>query len=185
MTRGDSNIIYSRVNFDIIMQISSINLEVKSWENQNVEWKETWHDEYLKWICGFANVQGDILLEIYDSAEKLKQERIEREEAERKRREEEACKKEIQKLYNIEVDQTNALINCAEDYEIACKIRHYITKIESSDSLDEETKEWIEWAKAKADWYDPIISQKDKLFGVRQHKKDTRTTVKMACIFLF
>lgn len=27
-------------------------------ENQNVEWKETWKDEYLKWICGFANAQG-------------------------------------------------------------------------------------------------------------------------------
>ena len=27
-------------------------------ESQNVEWKETWRDEYLKWICGFANAQG-------------------------------------------------------------------------------------------------------------------------------
>ena len=27
-------------------------------ESQNVEYKETWRDEYLKWICGFANAQG-------------------------------------------------------------------------------------------------------------------------------
>ena len=27
-------------------------------ESQNIEWKETWRDEYLKWICGFANAQG-------------------------------------------------------------------------------------------------------------------------------
>ncbi len=27
-------------------------------ENQNTEWKESWRDEYLKWICGFANAQG-------------------------------------------------------------------------------------------------------------------------------
>ena len=27
-------------------------------ENQNIEYKETWRDEYLKWICGFANAQG-------------------------------------------------------------------------------------------------------------------------------
>ncbi len=27
-------------------------------ESQNIEWKESWHDEYLKWICGFANAQG-------------------------------------------------------------------------------------------------------------------------------
>lgn len=30
-------------------------------ENQNVEYKESWRDEYLKWICGFANAQGGIL----------------------------------------------------------------------------------------------------------------------------
>ena len=27
-------------------------------ENQNIEYKETWRDDYLKWICGFANAQG-------------------------------------------------------------------------------------------------------------------------------
>ena len=31
-------------------------------ENQNLEWKESWHDEYLKWICGFANAEGGVLL---------------------------------------------------------------------------------------------------------------------------
>ena len=27
-------------------------------EQQNIEWKARWNDEYLKWICGFANAQG-------------------------------------------------------------------------------------------------------------------------------
>jgi ATP-dependent DNA helicase RecG len=27
-------------------------------EQQNIEWKENWRDEFLKWICGFANAQG-------------------------------------------------------------------------------------------------------------------------------
>lgn len=27
-------------------------------EHQNIEWKESWRDEYLKWICGFANAKG-------------------------------------------------------------------------------------------------------------------------------
>ena len=27
-------------------------------ECHNIEWKESWRDEYLKWICGFANAQG-------------------------------------------------------------------------------------------------------------------------------
>ena len=27
-------------------------------ENQNIEWKSKWNNEYLEWICGFANAQG-------------------------------------------------------------------------------------------------------------------------------
>ena len=27
-------------------------------ESQNIEYKESWRDEYLKWVCGFANAQG-------------------------------------------------------------------------------------------------------------------------------
>lgn len=27
-------------------------------EQQNIEWKESWRDEYLKWISGFANANG-------------------------------------------------------------------------------------------------------------------------------
>lgn len=31
-------------------------------EHQNLEWKESWRDEYLRWICGFANAQGGKLV---------------------------------------------------------------------------------------------------------------------------
>ncbi|GHV65278.1 ATP-dependent DNA helicase [Bacteroidia bacterium] len=27
-------------------------------EKQNIEYKSSWHDDYLKWVCGFANAQG-------------------------------------------------------------------------------------------------------------------------------
>ena len=30
-------------------------------EDKHTEWKESWRDEYLKWICGFANAQGGVL----------------------------------------------------------------------------------------------------------------------------
>jgi len=30
-------------------------------EDQNIEWKENWKDEYIKWICGFANAVGGII----------------------------------------------------------------------------------------------------------------------------
>ena len=30
-------------------------------ESQNIEWKKSWRDEYIKWICGFANANGGTL----------------------------------------------------------------------------------------------------------------------------
>ena len=31
-------------------------------ENQHTEWKESWRDEFIKWICGFANAAGGKLI---------------------------------------------------------------------------------------------------------------------------
>ncbi len=31
-------------------------------EQQDIEWKISWRDEYLKWICGFANAKGGKLI---------------------------------------------------------------------------------------------------------------------------
>lgn len=31
-------------------------------ETQAIEFKESWRDEYLKWICGFANAEGGVLV---------------------------------------------------------------------------------------------------------------------------
>ena len=40
-------------------------------ENQRLECKEVWRDEYLKWICGFANAQGGkIIIGKNDKGEK-------------------------------------------------------------------------------------------------------------------
>ncbi|MFZ6665215.1 ATP-binding protein [Peijinzhouia sedimentorum] len=30
-------------------------------EHQNIEWKEFWHNDHFKWVCGFANAQGGTL----------------------------------------------------------------------------------------------------------------------------
>ena len=30
-------------------------------ESENIEWKQSWHDDYLKWVCGFANAVGGVI----------------------------------------------------------------------------------------------------------------------------
>ena len=34
---------------------------IYSHENQNLDWKQSWHDKYLHWICGYANASGGVL----------------------------------------------------------------------------------------------------------------------------
>ena len=31
-------------------------------EAQSIEWKRSWRDQYLRWICGFANAEGGTLV---------------------------------------------------------------------------------------------------------------------------
>ena len=64
----------------------------------------------------------DMMLSIYGEAEQVKQARLAREEAERQRQEQERKREEQRQQYNAEVDRTLALVNCAADYEIACRI---------------------------------------------------------------
>lgn len=115
---------------------------------------------------------GNIMVELYEAAEAIKKAREAREEAERRRQEEERRKEERRKRYNVEVDRTLALTNLADDYDMACRIRRYIAVVEASGSPSEETAEWIKWARAKADWYDPTVAKEDNYFGKREHQKD-------------
>jgi hypothetical protein len=115
---------------------------------------------------------GDIMIELYEASDVIRKEREVREEAERKRQEEERRKEERRERYNAEVDRTLSLVNLAGDYETSCKIRHYVSAVETSGNLDEKTMAWIKWAKAKADWYDPTMAREDEFFGKRDHKKN-------------
>lgn len=116
---------------------------------------------------------GDMLIELYEESEVVRKNREALEEAMRKKAEERRLRKERRIRYNEEVDRTITLTNIAKDYDMACKIRVYIEALESKVEInDEKTKEWINWAKKKADWFDPTVARKDELFGQREHGED-------------
>lgn len=114
---------------------------------------------------------GDILFRIYEKSEALRIERERREEEYRKMQEESRRKEEARKRKDDEIERTKELINQAEDYRIACEIRKYISAVAQKKNIDTDTADWIEWAKKKADWYDPIIAATDECFGKREHWK--------------
>ena len=40
-------------------------------ESQHTEYKQSWRDEYLKWVSGFANAEGGVLAIGRDDAGKV------------------------------------------------------------------------------------------------------------------
>ena len=115
---------------------------------------------------------GEILLDLYLQSEDIKIEREKQEEAKRKEEEERRQRELYRQKYNDEVAKLEALTNAAHDYETACRIRAYIAAVESTPELDADTLDWITWAKAKADWYDPTVAATDSVFGKRNHSAD-------------
>ena len=48
------------------------------------------------------------------------------------------------------------------------KIRAMAAAAEANGSASEE---WLAWARAKADWYDPTVAATDEFFGKRKHEE--------------
>ena len=116
---------------------------------------------------------GDMLIELYGESEVVRKNREAYEEEKRREAEEKRLREERRNRYNEEVDKTAALTNMAQDYDIASKIRAYINAMEPKvDMKDEKTAEFIDWAKKKADWFDPTVAREDELFGEREHEKN-------------
>ena len=111
---------------------------------------------------------GEILIAFYEASYDVRLKRLEREEKERIEKENRRKREEIRERYNQEVDNTEGLVNEANDYETACRIRQYVAAVKASGC---KNTDWIEWASAKAGWYDPTIHADDPYFGVRKHEQ--------------
>ena len=126
--------------------------------------------------------------EIYDSKSVLIEDRISRAVAkieleveyylriwaENASREEEQKRKERERLEVLarkkkELDEFKLLLNAAQRYNDVKLMREYIQSKEeiarNNGTLNEELQSWIEWARKKADWYDPNINGQDELLS--------------------
>lgn len=85
------------------------------------------------------------------------------------RAEEEKIKKEFQARKEKEIIKTKNLFSDAEKFDKATIYRNFINATEQraihENTLTKELKEWIKWAKEKADWFDPFINREDELLN--------------------
>lgn len=78
---------------------------------------------------------------------------------------------QLAKMREEELEKIKVLEQLALEYEKVQKIRIFIKAIELSlHKVDDtnkkiKTQEWINWAKEKVDWLDPLVEKEDKLLG--------------------
>jgi hypothetical protein len=93
----------------------------------------------------------------------------EEEEERRRRTYEEACVLYESQVRgrNEERHQLRALFRDASRLQRANRLREFITAVEDrarhDDELTPEKQQWLEWAKAKADWLDPLVRRSDPI----------------------
>lgn len=68
---------------------------------------------------------------------------------------------------NAELEKFNAILIQQNRWHQAQIMRDYLNKYENHfqnlNQLDEQKKEWLDWARRKADWYDPFIELNDEV----------------------
>ena len=67
------------------------------------------------------------------------------------------------RIQTSEKEKLKLLEENSNRYERACRIREYIQKYSLKSNLSESDLEYIQWAKDKADWIDPLIKKEDKI----------------------
>ncbi|MGK6352422.1 hypothetical protein [Parapedobacter sp. DT-150] len=95
----------------------------------------------------------------------MEEERIHRENDKIKREEKERLEREQEKRRSIELKAFRGLMLESQRWNEAKLIRQYIAEVESKatekDKANPEFQGWLEWAKKKADWFDPFTEIQD------------------------
>ncbi|MDQ6756987.1 MAG: hypothetical protein M3004_08625 [Bacteroidota bacterium] len=121
----------------------------------NKEWKDGKEtiEQQLSKIIAYLEIAGM----------EEKERRIQHKKDEQIRKEKERLKQEFELLQEKELLKFKELLGNASRWHKAKNLRNYIKEVEKKDLGDTSAnlKEWLEWARNKADWYDPFIESKD------------------------
>jgi hypothetical protein len=131
---------------------------------------ETWKRK--EWSDGRQSIEQQlplILQRLEEEAEKLRLEQIAAEERRIEQARQEVLRKERHAREDRELKALWKLMSQAKRWEQMKMLRNYIQDMErlsrESDTLDQKKLEWIEWARQKADWFDPSIDREDNLLS--------------------
>ena len=141
-------------------------IELRAWRR-----KEYYDTEYVKLEEKTDKIVENIIKQGIEEREWNIQCEINRKlEEERKR-----LDLERKKRTNAELEKFNCILIQQNRWQKAQIMRdyinHYENHFEKLKQLDEKKKEWIDWARKKADWYDPYIELDDEVLdGIDRNK---------------
>jgi hypothetical protein len=117
----------------------------------------------------------DILAELEYRGQKERAERIEREIRRAKEKEDERLRQELEERKEQERQNFMKLIKESKSWHKSNILYAYINAIEANanekDIMTDELKEWLVWAKKKADWYNPFLKAEDDLLNDKDRLK--------------
>lgn len=97
---------------------------------------------------------------------------------ENERKEKEKIQREFEMRQEEDLSEFKKILDKAERWHKTVNLRNYINELElkalNSQAFTTELKSWLEWARKKADWYDPFIEAEDELL-----KKVDRKTLSL------
>jgi len=119
-------------------------------------------------------------------ADKSIQDNIEREIKRKIREEEERKAKEWQEKKDKELTYFKNIITQSSRWQKAGELRSYIEAVEAkaiaNNQLTDKLRDWLQWLRDKADWYDPFVEKEDEL--LEDIDRDTLTPKKKVYSFL-
>lgn len=142
-----------------------------------------WFNEYLSESFDYKDTDekpleaqlDKIIYNLFVIASKFRAiEELENREQKRKW-EEEKRQRRLEDMRKGELEEVKLLQQAVSDWDKAQKIRGFTNCMENNlckvtDELrKEKIAKWIEWARDKADWLDPLVANEDELLGKNKH----------------
>jgi len=138
----------------------------------NIVTKKEWLDKKVLIEILLPNIIAELEQESRDCKQRREESRIWREGLERERQ----ISKELEERVEKEFNNFKDLLNKARRLDETRLLRDYIQQVEekeqSKGSLTDEFVIWLNWAKKKADWFDPLIESEDE-FLRNEHRNIT------------
>ncbi len=136
-----------------------------------------------QWIDGKQLIEDQIpqiLDKLIREAERLRIWHLEIEENHKIRMEIARVEKEKEQLRQKDFEKFLSLVKASDRFQKAKEMLEYVDRVEEkmnkSGGNNEQLNDWIQWAKKKIEWYDPIIDSQDP--NLDDIDKDTLTLKK-------